>query len=574
MYDYVEVWESINNDRANAVRVAQVRGDSYETASDTALTRFFWVRAHKIGRGVSAWEPDNPVGGVTASFGGAAAHTVIGALNANPMFSNHDGTPSFFGWTWPDGEAVTLSDGQVGRTAAQIVGFTERPMFSDIVPIDPNDQYRISGWFRQPSGGLRSFLLVACYDGAGNLLDGGTNPGSGWNVGTYHYWGLVDELIPSTFTFYSTTFGPGAERQLPSATRFIKIGGLLPYVTGTPGATTIQAQAYSVVKLTTQVFRQSTAPNHVAGRLWQDTDDGRIYRSDGTVWTQITAADALLLINAPAQAGADVTALNADDVIFRQASAPSTPQVGWLWLDTDDLRFYRFNGSIWQQIGSDDARNLSAGAPAEAGADATAGHALDIVLRQATAPGSPQVGWIWIDTDDLRVYRFDGATWVQIVGLLGAQDLVGTEDMEFGAATEVLQATDAIVSSSASGTTERQYAAVVSVTVDAATDVFEVSASGLSTVMTAASPGGLSWATIDLAYQVNGGGFLNVIGGGFLNRPLNTAAPFAVVGIKTGLTPGDDIDFAIQVEAFENAGSGTVIHTVTNSVQVVTVVKR
>lgn len=71
-YDYVEVWESINNDRANAVRLALVRGSTWETASDVTVTRYFWARAAKLGIGVSEWEPVLSNAGVVVTFGGAA----------------------------------------------------------------------------------------------------------------------------------------------------------------------------------------------------------------------------------------------------------------------------------------------------------------------------------------------------------------------------------------------------------------------------------------------------------------------------------------------------------------------
>jgi hypothetical protein len=459
----------------------------------------------------------------------------------------------------------------------------QRILMSDLVPIDLAEQYRLSVWLRQPAGGLHSYLLVSCFDAAGNALDGGTFPGVGWSTGTFHYWGLVDALIPASFTHYSTTFGPNTERQLPSQTRYIKIGGLFPYVTGTVGPSTIQVQAYLLVKLTTQVFRQSAAPAHVAGRLWQDTDDGRIYRSDGSSWVQITAADALLLVNAPAQAGADVTALNADDIIFRQAAAPSSAQIGWLWLDTDDLRFYRYNGAFWVQIGSDDARNLSAGAPAEAGADATAGHADDIIFRQSTAPAGAQVGWLWIDTDDLRVYRFNGSIWVQIgsndvqgldnVGDLASEDSVDTVHIDLEAATEVVQTTDASTVASANNASVLSETSPASIVVDEDTDVYEVVGQGLSQVTTSGGPGSPE-ANLLLRYQLNGGGYVNPMGGGFIGRTMNTIVPFMLTGVVTGFDPGDDVDFAVQVAAAEIGGGGTVTHTVTNATIVVTKVKR
>lgn len=111
---------------------------------------------------------------------------------------------------------------------------------------------------------------------------------------------------------------------------------------------------------------------------------------------------------------ADVTSDHADDIIFRQASLPSDPQEGWIWQDTDDLRVYRRTSGAWVQIGADDALLLGLNAPAESGADETQGHAEDIIFRQATEPSNPQEGWVWQDTDDRRVYRYTSGAWVQI----------------------------------------------------------------------------------------------------------------------------------------------------------------
>jgi hypothetical protein len=165
------------------------------------------------------------------------------------------------------------------------------------------------------------------------------------------------------------------------------------------------------------IFRQSTEPGSAQiGWIWVDTDDSLVYRYNGATWDEITALDALLLTNAPAEAGADVTASNSQDIIFRQSTAPVGAYEGWIWVDTDDSRVYRFNGSTWDQITALDALELT-NAPAEAGADQTANQASTIIYRQASAPSSPQTGWIWVDTDDSLVYRYNGSTWDEISAL-------------------------------------------------------------------------------------------------------------------------------------------------------------
>lgn len=112
---------------------------------------------------------------------------------------------------------------------------------------------------------------------------------------------------------------------------------------------------------------------------------------------------------------------------FRQANAPSNPLPGWIWQDTDDQRIYRRNdaNTAWDQIGANDALVLQ-NAPAEAGANVTANHAGDIVFRQSTAPASPGVGWVWIDSDDGNIYRWDGSSWF----FIGSSDVLNLGNID------------------------------------------------------------------------------------------------------------------------------------------------
>jgi len=99
--------------------------------------------------------------------------------------------------------------------------------------------------------------------------------------------------------------------------------------------------------------KSSTAPSHQDGRIWFDTDTNKFFRSNGSVWEQVTALDALQLVNAPAEAGADVTGDHAADVVF-QGTEPSTPNVGVLWADpsTNPKTVKRWDGSEWQVVGT------------------------------------------------------------------------------------------------------------------------------------------------------------------------------------------------------------------------------
>jgi hypothetical protein len=87
LWDVVEFWASIDNNRANAVKVAELRGDTVSVTVPAAESRWFWIRT-KQGRtifgtdNVSAWFPAGATAGVqgTALAAGAGADGRNGAV--------------------------------------------------------------------------------------------------------------------------------------------------------------------------------------------------------------------------------------------------------------------------------------------------------------------------------------------------------------------------------------------------------------------------------------------------------------------------------------------------------------
>jgi hypothetical protein len=63
--------------------------------------------------------------------------------------------------------------------------------------------------------------------------------------------------------------------------------------------------------------------------------------------------------------------------IFAQSSAPSSPTIGDVWVDTDTNMAYFWSGSVWIDI-----------APATA-------------IYQADAPAAPNIGDVWVDSDEV-----------------------------------------------------------------------------------------------------------------------------------------------------------------------------
>jgi hypothetical protein len=202
------------------------------------------------------------------------------------------------------------------------------------------------------------------------------------------------------------------------------------------------------------------------------------------------------------------------------------------------------------------------------------------IYRQSSAPAHA-VGRIWVDTDDARVYRSDGSTWVQIsandilviggAGDLAGLDTVDTPQIDLEAATEVGSATDSSTAASASNAVDEQYAAQVTLNVDSSTDVFECTVTGLATVTQTGTPNAPT-ASFNLQYN-NGTGWVN-FGSGYARPVPSGATPVAFTGSLTGIGFTGALPIALVVVAAESGGFGTVINTLTDACLVVTKVKR
>jgi len=136
------------------------------------------------------------------------------------------------------------------------------------------------------------------------------------------------------------------------------------------------------------VYYQTSAPTAPErGDVWFDTDAGNApYQWDGTAW--IDASD-----NAAVQAiqfatAAQATA-NSKILTFYQTAEPTASGVGDLWVDTDDgnRRVYRWNGSSWLVIADQTGFNTAAAITGQ-GALATLNQAA--WATQITGTGKPE----------------------------------------------------------------------------------------------------------------------------------------------------------------------------------------
>lgn len=106
------------------------------------------------------------------------------------------------------------------------------------------------------------------------------------------------------------------------------------------------------------------------------------------------------------------------------ASHPSNPQNGWAYKNTTDGKSYVYQDGTWYQMTIDGVD----GANGKDGADG-----LDIVWKGdlSTPPANPVKNWVYRDTDNGRVYIYNGTAWALMVadGNDGTNGAAGTNGL-------------------------------------------------------------------------------------------------------------------------------------------------
>lgn len=100
-FDVIEIWRADTNNRAGAVLIATIRGDSYtDGIGETGVTKYYWIRAKNTSGKFSAYFPSSEVNGVIATTG-AISHTDINdfSVKASKLFLN---IPVLEGDAWND----------------------------------------------------------------------------------------------------------------------------------------------------------------------------------------------------------------------------------------------------------------------------------------------------------------------------------------------------------------------------------------------------------------------------------------------------------------------------------------
>ncbi len=105
-----------------------------------------------------------------------------------------------------------------------------------LISIDATQDYLLECSVRQPfSTSAIAYLAVAWYDQTGRpLISSSSGPEgagypAGWANGTYSYFGLVGDTVPTTWTIYRTSFGRHEAAAIPVRAKFVRVGALLNY---------------------------------------------------------------------------------------------------------------------------------------------------------------------------------------------------------------------------------------------------------------------------------------------------------------------------------------------------------
>ena len=121
-----------------------------------------------------------------------------------------------------------------------------------------------------------------------------------------------------------------------------------------------------------------------------------------------------------------VDGTNGTSIIWKGefTSHPNNPENGWAYKNTTDKKSYVYQDGSWYQMTVDgiDGQN---GKDGQNGQDGSNG--LSIVWKGdlATAPSNPQTNWCYSDTDNGKVYIYNGSAW-ELMVLDGSDGADGT----------------------------------------------------------------------------------------------------------------------------------------------------
>jgi len=133
----------------------------------------------------------------------------------------------------------------------------------------------------------------------------------------------------------------------------------------------------------------------------------------GTITTDLLEAGAISLSTIGSDFDWATLADKPDNLVqtFYQSAEPNSGMdTGDYWIDSDDNKVYRYNGASWLEVQDDD---IAAAISDAADAQSTADGKI-VSFWQDDAPTAEGIGDIWFDTNDNnKPYRWSGSAWVE-----------------------------------------------------------------------------------------------------------------------------------------------------------------
>ena len=100
-------------------------------------------------------------------------------------------------------------------------------------------------------------------------------------------------------------------------------------------------------------------------------------------------------------------------------SAPSNPENGWAYYNTQSKASYVYQSGSWYQMSIDGVD----------GQDGNDGISIVWKGESSSAPSNPQINWVYKDTDDGKVYIYNGNAW-ELMVLDGSDGQDGTDGVD------------------------------------------------------------------------------------------------------------------------------------------------
>jgi len=135
-----------------------------------------------------------------------------------------------------------------------------------------------------------------------------------------------------------------------------------------------------------------------AGDLWFNSNQGRLFSYYDSTWVEIAGA----------QGPTGPIGPTGPDRLSVSDTAPSSVVSGDLWFDSTNARLYSYYDSTWVEI---------SGAQGPTGPTGPTGP--DRLQVSDTAPSSVVSGDLWFDSTNARLFSYYDSTWVEISGAQG-----------------------------------------------------------------------------------------------------------------------------------------------------------